>query len=298
MLFLRQMLGVAQSALLDWFAHRASSKGAALAFYAIFSLAPILLLVIALAGFFYGEQAAQGELLDQLRNLLGEQGAEAVQLVLAGARNPTSGLFATIIAGALLLFAATSVFAELKASLDDIWRAEAPAQSSHSTQLLFWELLSTRLLSFGLILLLAFFLSTSFIISAVLAFISHYLQDFWGELSRIVAWIMPCFSFALLALLFALVYKTLPRVRLSWADVGMGALGTAGLFSLGKFVIGIYLSRSAVASSFGAAGSLIALMLWIYYSAQIFFLGAAFTRQYALQIGSLRALKKIAVTKS
>jgi membrane protein len=266
----------------EWFDDRAASKGAALAFYTLFSLAPILVLVIAVAGFFYGAEAAQGQLMGQLRGLLGAKGAEAVQLVLAGARNQESGTKATIIATVLLLFGATSVFAELKDSLDAIWKVPKPTGAT------WWDVVRTRLLSFGLILVLAFLLMVSLVVSAALAVLEHYVGGLWKDATVVLGWVAAAISFGVIAVLFGVIYKLLPRIRLAWRDVVVGALGTAALFELGKFVIGLYIGRSGVADSFGAAGSTIAILLWVYYSAQIFFLGAEFARQYALQLGSLR----------
>jgi membrane protein len=280
--FSRQLVHVMKCAITEWLRHRASSKGAALAFYTAFSIAPILVLVIAVAGFFYGAEAAQGQLLSELRGLVGAQGAEAIQLVLAGARDKEGGVLATIIATALLLVGATTLFAELKDSLDEIWNVPPPKGST------WWDLLRTRLLSFGLILVLAFLLMVSLVVSAALAVLENYLGGVWKNATTLLSWLASAISFGVIALLFGVIYKLLPRVKLSWRDVTIGAVGTAAMFILGKFLIGLYIGNSGVASSFGAAGSMIALLLWVYYSAQIFFLGAEFARQYALQLGSLR----------
>lgn len=273
---------VAVSAITDWLNHRASSKGAALAFYTLFSLAPVLVLVLAIAGFFWGQEAARGELLDELRGLLGKQGAAAIQLVLASAHNREQGRLATLAAGILLLFGATSVFAELKASLDEIWQAPPSVHNS------VWEVVRTRLLSFGMILVLAFLLLVSLVVSALLTILERYWNSIWHNAELMLALLNHGFAFLVIAAMFGVIFKMLPRVQLSWHDVAIGALGTAALFTLGKYAIGLYIGNSGVASSFGAAGSLIALLLWVYYSAQIFFLGAEFARQYALQRGSLR----------
>jgi membrane protein len=281
--FSQHLWRVMRCAITEWFDHRCASKGAALAFYTLFSMAPILVLVIAVAGFFYGAEAAQGQLLGQLKGLMGPKGAEAIQLVLAGARNHDSGLRATIIATVLLLVGATSVFAELKDSLDEIWGDPKPTGST------WWDVIRTRLLSFGLILVLGFLLMVSLVVSAALAVLQNYVGGLWKDATVVLGWIAWLISFGVIAVLFGVIYKLLPRTRLSWSDVTIGALGTAAMFELGKFAIGLYIGNSGVASSFGAAGSTIAMLLWVYYSAQIFFLGAEFARQYAVQLGSLRA---------
>ncbi|UMR28597.1 YihY/virulence factor BrkB family protein [Massilia sp. MB5] len=278
----RSLPPIAYCTLSEWFAHRASSKGAALAFYTLFSLAPILVLVISIAGLFYGKQAAQGELFAQLRGLLGDQGAAAIQLVLAGAQNEAEGRLAAVVAAVLLLFGATTVFAELKSSLDEIWQLPPLAEGS------LWNAVRTRLLSFGMVLVLGFLLTVSLVVSAALGLVEKFWSSHWQGAAIVLAWLNNAIGFAVIAAIFAVIYKMLPRIRLSWRDVLAGALGTALLFSIGKYAIGTYIGNSGVASSFGAAGSVIALLLWVYYSAQVFFLGAEFARQYALQLGSLR----------
>jgi membrane protein len=280
--FSRQVVHVMRCAVTEWLEHRASSKGAALAFYTLFSLAPILVLVIAIAGFFYGTDAAQGQLLDELRGLVGKQGAATIQAILAGARNKESGKLATLVATGLLLVGATSAFAELKDSLDEIWDVPPPKDAT------WWDTVRTRLLSFGLILTLGLLLMFTLVVSAALSVLEKYLGGMWHSATIVLGWVAWAFSFLVIAVMFGAIYKLLPRVKLSWHDVTIGALGTAIMFTLGKFVIGLYIGNSGTASSFGAAGSLIALLLWVYYSAQIFFLGAEFARQYALQMGSLR----------
>ena len=280
--FSKQLVHLMRCTVTEWFADRAASKGAALAFYTLFSIAPVLVVVIAIAGFFYGHEAAQGQLLSELKGLVGAKGAEAIQLVLAGARDKESGMWATIVATALLLFGATSAFAELKDSLDEIWNVPPPKDAS------WWDIVRTRLLSFGLILVLGFLLMVSLVVSAVLAILENYFTGVWQNATVLLSWIAQLISFLVIATLFGTIYKLLPRIKLSWSDVTIGALGTAAMFTLGKFVIGLYIGNSGVADSFGAAGSMIALLLWVYYSAQIFFLGAEFARQYALQLGSLK----------
>ena len=273
--------------LVSWMDHRASSKGAALAFYTLFSLTPILLLAIVLAGYFFGAEAAQGEIVAQVQGLIGPNGAQVIQALLAAARDPSSGLVATLVASVLLLLGATSVFTELKGSLDELWGIGQPRQLSIS------EYLRTRLLSFGMVLVLACLLLASLVVSAALSMLDSYAGKVMGSFTGVLAATTSLISFGVIACMFAVIYKTLPEAPLTWRDVWVGATFTAVLFSLGKYAIGLYLSNSAVASSFGAAGSLIALLLWVYYSAQIFFLGAEFTRQYALGFGSLQHRKKI-----
>jgi membrane protein len=270
------------ASLKSWVDHRGDSKGAALAFYTLFSMTPILLLAIVVAGYFFGAEAAQGEIVGQVQGLVGPNGAQAIQALLAAARDPASGLVATLVASVLLLLGATSVFAELKDSLDELWGIDKPRQSAFSV------ILRTRLLSFGMVLVLAFLLLVSLVVSAALTMLEHRASGVLGSSAAVLATTASLISFGVIACMFAIIYKTLPDAPLTWRDVWIGAAFTAGLFSLGKYVIGLYLGNSGVASSFGAAGSLIALLLWVYYSAQIFFLGAEFTRHYARRFGSLQ----------
>jgi len=268
----------------DWIDHRASSKGAALAFYTLFSMTPILILAIAIAGYIFGTAApAQNEIAARLASLIGPDGAEAVLVLLNTAQDPATGLLATLFASALFLLAATSVFAELKGSLDELWGID---KFRHPP---FIEYLRTRLLSFTLVLVLALLLLISIVVSATLVIIEGYMNRVWeSSIVLLATTSASLISFGITACMFALIFKTLPDTIISWPDAWIGATFTAGLFSLGKFGIGLYLGNSNVVSSFGAAGSIVALLLWVYYSAQIFFLGAEFTRQYALHFGSLK----------
>jgi membrane protein len=274
---------VLNESLTSWVDHRADSKGAALAFYTLFSMTPILMLSIAVAGYFFSAEAAQGEIVSQVQGLAGPNGAQAIQALLAAAQDPASGMVTTLLACVLLLLGATSVFVELKGSLDEMWGIDKPCQSAFSV-----VFLRTRLLSFGMVLVLAFLLLVSLVFSSALAMLEHQAGGALSASAAVLAVISSFVSFGVIASMFAVIYKTLPDAPLSWSDVWIGAAFTAGLFSIGKYVIGLYLGNSGVSSSFGAAGSLVALLLWVYYSAQIFFLGAAFTRQYALWFGSLQ----------
>lgn len=277
------MKKVLLASLKAWINHRGASKGAALAFYTLFSMTPILVLAIAVAGYFFGAEAAQGEIIAQLQGTVGPNGAQAVQALLAAARNPASGLVATIVASVLLLVGATSVFVELKDSLDEMWGVPPHRHPA------FLILLRTRFLAFGLVLVLASLLLASLVCGAAFAFLARSVGGIWSSTAPVFSILSSLLSFGVTACLFAVIYKMLPEAPLSWRDVWVGAVVTAVLFGLGKYAIGLYLGNSGVASSFGAAGSLIALLLWVYYSAQIFFLGAEFTRQYALAFGSFKS---------
>jgi membrane protein len=274
----REGLRLARRAFAAWSEDYAPSMGAALAYYALFSIAPLLLIVTAIAGLFFGEQAARGELYGTLAGLMGPDAARAVEGLLAHAAKPASGLVAVAIGGVTLILGASSVFNELQSDLDRIWKAPASGGASGLRRML-----RTRLLGFALILLVACLLIGSLAASAVLSA----LADSW-----VVHVVDAALSFALLTLGFATVYKIVPRVRIAWRDVWLGAAVTAALFVAGKFLIGLYLGRAAPASVFGAAGSLVVLMIWVYYSAQIFLLGAEFTRLYAHEQGSRTKIRE------
>jgi membrane protein len=265
--------------------HRASSKAAALAFYTLFSMAPILVLVMAAAGLLLGAQAAQGALLVQLKEMFGPLGAAAVQNLVAGARVPGSGRAATTLAVILLAVGATSVFAELKDSLDEIWNRQVPVPTG------MLAMLRARLVSFGLVMALSFLLLTSLVVNTTLALLANFWVGFWAGSFWIFSSLSALVTFAVIACLFAVIYKMLPEVSLPWRDVAVGALCTATLFSLGEYAIAAYLKSGGISTSYGAAGSLAVLLIWVYYSSQIFFLGAEFTREYSLTLGSLRERK-------
>jgi len=277
----RRIVIVARCSITEWFDLRGGSKGAAVAFYTLFSMAPILVLAVAVASAFFGKQAAQGEIFAQLTTLVGPTGAQAIEMLLTHAQNREAGFAATIIATIVLIVGTTTIFAELKDSLDELWHVPIARKVG------LMEVLRVRLLSFGMVMVLTFLLLVSLVISAGIAVLQRYWNGIWQE-HAIYLWpLANLVSYLVIAILFAVIYKTLPQIKLSWRDVMIGALGTAGLFILGKYLIGVYLGNSGVANSYGAAGSLVALLLWVYYSAQIFFLGASFTRQYALWFGTL-----------
>jgi membrane protein len=267
----------------EWVNDRASRKGAALAFYTVFSLAPILILSIAIAGLFFGQEAARGEIFGQVKDLLGTDAAAAIQAMIQSASRPGAGLIATAIGVVTLCIGATTALAELKDGLDQIWRAPPERTSG------FWYFVRKRLLSVGLILSLGFLLLVSLVFSALVSALARV----WGpaDATGMVLQAMNfLFSFALVTLLFAMIYKILPSVHIAWKDVAIGSIITAALFSVGKALIGVYLGNSAVTSSYGAAGSVILVLIWVYYSAQIFLLGAEFTKVYAHRYGSRRNL--------
>ncbi len=267
----------------EWINDRASRKGAALAFYTVFSLAPILILSIAIAGLFFGQEAASGEIFEEVHGLLGRDAAAAVQSMVQNASRPGAGALATLIGFVTLFVGATTALAELKDGLDQIWRAPPEKTSG------FFYFLRKRLLSIGLILSLGFLLLVSLVLSALISALGRR----WGpadETGVVLQGVNFLFSFALVTVLFAMIYKILPAVRIAWRDVIIGAVITALLFSVGKWLIGLYLGNSAVASSYGAAGSVILVLVWVYYSAQIFLLGAEFTKVYAHRYGSRRGL--------
>jgi membrane protein len=278
---------------LSWRQDHASSMGAALAYYTLFSIAPVLVIVIAVAGFFFGAEAARGEIVTQLRGLLGDDGATAVQGLLESASQPEEGLFATISSIALLLLGATTVFAELQSDLDRIWRAEAVKSIGGV-----WGFLRGRVLSFGMVLALAFLLLVSLVLSAALAALGNVWGGWLEGLAVLLEGLNFVASFAVTMGLFALIYKLLPRVDIAWQDVWIGAAVTAILFAIGKFLIGLYIGRSGIASGFGAAGSFVVLLVWVYYSTQIFLLGAEFTWVYAHEHGSRRGKPRPGAAKA
>lgn len=265
----------------SWLDDRAPSMGAALAYYTLFSLAPLLLIVISVAGLIFGEDAARGEITLQLQTLMGDAGARAVQDLLTSVRQPAEGSFATAVGLLLLLVGATSVFAELQDALDRIWRVPARVPSNG------WlALLRARLLSFGMILAVGFLLTVSLVVSAALALVGRSIEPLFGGWYVVGAAANAIGGFVLVAAMFALIYKVLPRAHVHWSDVWTGALFTAILFTFGRLVISLYISRFGVSSGFGAAGSLVIVLLWVYYSAQVFLFGAEFTWVYANACGS------------
>ena len=273
---------LARETMTSWSEDYASSMGAALAYYTMFSIAPLLLIVISVAGLFFGEQAARGEILDQLEGLMGVDGAQAVRALLASVNHPQAGVLATLFGFGALVIGATTVIGELQNALDRIWRAPRRHDEGSVAK---W--VRSRLLSLGMIMGIGFLLMVSLLASALLAGLQRWFGRY-VDLGAAAAAVDFTLSFAFITVAFAMIYKLMPRVRVEWRDVGIGAVVTSLLFTVGKMAIGLYIGRSAVASTFGAAASLVAMVVWVYWSAQIFLLGAEFTWVYARRCGSLR----------
>jgi membrane protein len=284
---LKRIWALFRDAFSSWSDDYASSMGAALSYYTLFSIAPLLVIVIALAGFFFGADEVRGTLFAQLSGLMGEEGAEAIEGMMQSANEPKEGLVSTIIGFIVLAAAATTVFAELQSALDRIWRA--PAREKSST---IWSLIRTRLLSFGMILAIAFVLIVSLVASTALSALGKWWGPWFGAWETLAHIFNLLVSFGVITLLFALIYKIIPRVDVAWHDVWVGAAVTSLLFTIGKFLIGLYLGKSDIGSAFGAAGSLVIVMVWVYYSAQIFLLGAEFTWVYAHEYGSRKGIPR------
>ena len=262
-----------------YIADNAFSRGAAIAYYTVFSLAPTLVIIVAITGVVFGQEAAQGALSNQLEGLVGREAAVAIQGMVRSAWQSKSTGLATTIGAITLLISATTVFGEMQDALNTIWRAEPKGTTVT-------RLIRVRALSLGLVATLGFLLMVSLVISAVITAVQTYIGGFVPEVALLVRVLNFAISFGLIAVLFAAIYKILPDRQLAWKDVGIGAIVTALLFDIGKTLIGFYIGSTAVASSFGAAGALAVVLLWVYYSSQIFLLGAEFTRAYAEQHGT------------
>jgi len=284
----REWWALVKRAISAWSDDYAPSMGAALSYYTVFSLTPLLLIVISLAGLVFGADAARGEIFGQLRGLMGDDAAKAVEDVLASVSRPASGVLGTAIGVAVLLVGATSVFAELQDALDRIWRAPARDKSGG-----LWRVLRTRLLSFGLILGIAFLLMVSLVLGAVIAAFGKWWGGMFAGWEVLAQSVNLALGFALTTTVFAMIYKLMPRVSVRWHDVWLGALVTAFLFTVGKFLIGLYIGKSGIASGYGAAGSFVVVFVWVYYSAQIFLMGAELTWVYARTFGSMRELAAV-----
>jgi len=271
---LKTVWGLLKETVSEWNKDKASRLAAALAYYTVFSLAPLLIIVIAIASSVFGEEAAKGEIVGQIQGLVGTDGAQFIETAIENANKPTTGTTASIISLVILLFGASSVFAQLQDTLNTIW--SVPPKPGLGVI----KLIQSRFLSFTMVLGIGFLLLVSLVFSAALTALFKFLGNLipgihlWWEMANLI------FSFVVITLLFALIYKVLPDVKIAWSNVWVGAAITSLLFSIGKSVFGIYLGNSSFTSTYGAAGSPIIILAWVYYSAQILFLGAEFTKVY------------------
>lgn len=263
----------------EWNKHDAPRLGAALSYYSILSLAPLLIIVIAIVALAFGAKVARGEIVGQIGGLAGQQGATAIQTMLDNAHKPASGIIASILGLVVLLFGASGVCGELRSSLNRIWDApERPAGG-------LMALIKDRFFSFAMVFSIGFLLLVSLAVTAALAAAGKYVSGALPVPASVLYVANIIVSFAVITVLFALIYKFVPDIKLPWNDIWIGAAATSLLFTIGKSAIGLYLGKAGVGSAYGAAGSLVVLLVWIYYSAQIFFLGAAFTKVYAAARG-------------
>ena len=269
-----------------WIDDFAPSMGAAISYYTVFSLAPLLVIVIAIAGAVFGREAVTGQIVAQLSGLIGKDGAQVVQGLVASASDTNKGLVAGLISVVILLIGATTVFAELQSALDRIWHVPVEEKPQGIR-----ALLQTRLVSFGLILGVAFLLMVSLSVSAGIAAFGSWAGTLLPSSELLLHALNMAISVCIATLLFAMIYKLMPSAAIAWRDVWIGAGVTAVLFEVGKLLIGLYLGKSGVTESFAAAGSLVVLLAWVYYAAQVFLLGAEFTKVYADEHGSLSGAK-------
>jgi membrane protein len=274
----KSLLELAKKTISELGEDKISRLAASLAYYTLLSLSPLLVLAVAAAGLVFGEDAARGQITQQLQHVFGPEAGDAIQAMVAHAKQPGSGVLGTVVGVVVLLFGASGVFGELQDSLNTIWEvAPRPGRG-------ILGIVKDRFFSFTMVLGVAFLLLVSLVISAALAAVGNWLTSFAG-----VEWLWQgvnfVVSFAMVALLFALVFKVIPDVKLRWRDVWMGASVTAALFSLGKLLIGLYVGKAGVASPYGAAGSLVVIVVWVFYSAHILFIGAEFTQVYTRALG-------------
>jgi membrane protein len=269
-----------QGTIASWSNLNAPRLGAALAFYTMLSLAPLLVVCIAVAGLAFGREAAEGQIVWQIQSLVGVEGGQAIQSVLKSAAKPATGVVATVVGLLVLLFGASGVFGELRDSLNAVWGVK----SNSGTNLI--GMIHYRFVSFAMVLGIGFLLMVSLVLSAAIAAAGKVLGGYLPVPETVLHLVNTSISFIAFTMLFALLYKVVPDVRIEWQDVWIGAAVTSFLFSIGKSLIGLYLGKAGVGSAYGAAGSLVVLLVWVYYSAQIFFLGAVFTYKFAERHGS------------
>ena len=278
---LKEVYSILKETASDWMEDKAPTLGAALAYYTVFSLAPLLIIAIGIAGLVFGREAAQGQIFDQLRGLLGDASGKAMEdMVQNASAKPATGIVATLIGVVTLLFGASGVFGQLQTSLNAIWDVQPkPGRGVVG-------IIRDRILSFGFILVVGFLLLVSLLLTAAIALVGEWSGGMMPGMETLVQILNSVLSLAVITLLFAMIFKFLPDAKIAWHDVWIGAFITAALFTVGKFALGLYLGKSSVSSSYGAAGSLIVLLLWVYYSSQILFFGAEVTQVYANRFGS------------
>jgi membrane protein len=266
----------------EWSSDNAAQLGAALAFYSVLSLAPLLVIALAIAGLVWGEEGAKAQFTTQAQSLVGGEGAGAIHSMLEHAQKPKTGAVAAILGVITLLFGASGVFGELQTAMNAIWDVPAKNQSG------IWAFIRGRFLSFAMVLGTGFLLLVSLIISAAIAGLGHQLGQQFSAFEPLEHAANAIATFIVVTLLFAMMFKLLPDTHVAWSDVWLGAVLTAILFTIGKLLIGLYLGKAAIGSAYGAAGSLVVLLVWIYYSAQIVFFGAEMTHVFARHHGSQR----------
>jgi membrane protein len=273
---IKEIWGLIRETFQEWSADKAPRLAAALSYYTIFSLAPLLVLIIAIAGFIIGNnETIRNQLLTQVQAMVGLQAKGIVNQLITSTSQPRAGLLATVIGIVTLLLGATGVFGQLQDALNTIWNVQPKSDRG------IWGIVKDRFLSFTMVLGVAFLLLVSLVISTFLSIINHYFTGLLGGIGIVAQVVNFVFSTGVITLIFAMIFKFLPDAEVSWRDVWIGALVTAILFAIGRSLLSLYLGSSAATSAYGAAGSLVILLLWVYYSAQILFMGAEFTQVYA-----------------
>ena len=274
---------VAKEAAQNWSSHKDARQGAALAYYSVFSLGPLIVIAIAIAGFFFGREAVTGQVTSSITSLLGETGAKAIQAMLAAASRPREGLLATAIGAALLVFAAIGVVVQLKDALNTVWEVKEAPEGG------IWNFVRTYVVSVAAVLAVGFLLLISLLVTTMLAAAGKYVAPYLPEwIFHVISLLV---SFLVISGLFAMMFKWLPDVNVDWYDVWLGAILTALLFEVGKSAIGFYIGKQGLESTYGAAASIIVVLIWVYYSSQIILMGAEFTRAFAKQHGSKKNIE-------
>jgi membrane protein len=275
-----QVWTIVREAASNWSRHKDSRQGAALAYYSVFSIGPVIVIAVAVAGLVFGREAINGEVASSIKGLLGDTGAKAVQAMLADAGRPRQGLLATVLGSSALVFAAVGVVVQLKDALNIVWEVtEAQAEGV-------WPFIRSYVISAAAILALGFLLLVSMVVTAMVAAFSHHVSAY------VQTWVLHLISmavsFSVISVLFAMMFKWLPDAEVDWADVWLGAVTTAALFEVGKLAIGFYIGKQGLESTYGAAASVVVVLIWVYYSAQIVLMGAEITHSFARHQGSIR----------